>query len=160
VGGCPWLARRGSLHDPFDGPQLKAALAFLHAHSGQVSPITVTLWANDITEFADTCSGKLSCIRAGAPRALSRFAARRASILARLRAAAPNADIVVTGAWNDDLQTFSQTDSLYRALDATIERVAAGAKARFAQVLPAFNPPGKARRARLCALTYLCSRAD
>ena len=44
-GGCPWLAEGKRLHDVFRGSQLDAALAFLRAHPGEVSPITVTLGA-------------------------------------------------------------------------------------------------------------------
>ena len=40
-GGCPYTAAGFPLHDPYDGSQLSAALAFLHAHRGQVSPITI-----------------------------------------------------------------------------------------------------------------------
>jgi lysophospholipase L1-like esterase len=161
AGGCPWLVRGQRLHDAFRGSQLAAALAFLRAHPGQVSPITLTLWANDITAYARTCNGDLACVRAGAPRALEQFGVRLGSIVGRLRAAAPQADIVLTGAWNDDLETFSQTDPLYRALDTVMARVATAAKARFARVMPAFDPPGTAaRKARLCALTYICSRGD
>jgi len=47
-GGCPWLAEGGRLHDRFRGSQLDAALAFLQAHPGQVSPITITAWGNDV----------------------------------------------------------------------------------------------------------------
>jgi lysophospholipase L1-like esterase len=46
-GGCPAFADGFKLHDAFRGPQLKAAQSFLRVHSGQVSPITLTLWGND-----------------------------------------------------------------------------------------------------------------
>ena len=161
AGGCPWLARGGRLHNAFRGSQLKAALAFLRAHPGAVSPITLTLWANDVSELDKTCAGDLACVRAHAPRALAQFDARLGSIVGALRAAAPKADIVVTGSWNDDLTTFFQTDPLYRGLDTAIARVTAHSKARFAKLLPVFDPPGPAaRRARICALTYTCSRDD
>ena len=41
----------------------------------------------------------------------------------------------------------------------TIGRVAAGAKARFADTFPTFNPQGSLARekARICALTFTCS---
>src|SRR3954452_12555607 len=45
-GGCPWLEGKRRVHDPFSGARLDAALAFLRAHPGQVSPITITLWGN------------------------------------------------------------------------------------------------------------------
>src|SRR5262249_40404561 len=46
AGGCPTRSEV-RLHRPFKGAQLDAALSFLRAHPGDVSPITVTLWGND-----------------------------------------------------------------------------------------------------------------
>ena len=51
-GWLPLLREGGKLHDPFRGAQLKAALAFLKAHRGQVSPITLTLWGNDLAPLS------------------------------------------------------------------------------------------------------------
>src|SRR5262249_27988304 len=51
-GPCPWSAAGQQLHDPFSGSQLDAAVSFLWSHPGEVSPITITLWAKDIQEFA------------------------------------------------------------------------------------------------------------
>src|SRR5436190_9904159 len=47
-GGCPAFGDGFKLHNAFHGPQLKAVEAFLQAHSGQVSPITLTLWVGDL----------------------------------------------------------------------------------------------------------------
>jgi hypothetical protein len=45
---------------------------------------------------------------------------------------------------------------------ATIARVTSGAKVRFADTLPVFNPQGNLARekVRICALTFACSAAD
>jgi lysophospholipase L1-like esterase len=162
AGGCPWLAGRRRLHDTFAGPQLDAALAFLRAHRGQVSPITLTLWANDVAELSDACKGNLACLRTRAPRALAQFGSRLTSILRRLRAASPKAEIIVTGAWNDDVAELRQTDPLVHSLDTTMAGVAARAGARFAEIFPTFNPTGSLARekARICALTFICSEGD
>ena len=37
--GCPVALNGFPLHDPFSGPQLDAAIAFLRAHRGEVSPV-------------------------------------------------------------------------------------------------------------------------
>src|SRR4051812_20016145 len=75
AGGCPWLGEHRRLHDAFKGSQLAAALGFLRAHRGQVSPITLTLWGNDLFEdFAPACKGDLVCIRKHARSGLARFA--------------------------------------------------------------------------------------
>lgn len=159
-GGCPWLSEGKRLHDAFKGTQLKAALAFLRAHRGQVSPITLTLWGNDVfNDFAPACKGDLVCIRSRAKPGLAQFTSRLATIVGRLRDAAPNAEIILTGAWNFDVEKFKQTDPLFRSVDATIARVAAAEKARVAKMFPVFNPVGNPK-GRICALTFICSKGD
>jgi lysophospholipase L1-like esterase len=163
-GGCPGRRDVRGLHDAFKGTQLGAALAFLRAHRGQVSPITLTLWGNDVFEFSPACKGDLLCTRSHAKAGLARFASRLATIVGRLRAAGPKAEIILTGAWNFDVQHLAQTDPLFRSIDATIARVAAARKARVAKMYPAFSPspvenPARAK-ARICALTFICSKGD
>jgi lysophospholipase L1-like esterase len=162
-GGCPWLADRGRLHDAFKGPQLEAAVAFLRAHPGQVSPITLTLWGNDVfDEFSPACKGDLACIRSHSSAGLARFGSRLTSIVSRLRAAAPKAEIILTGAWNFDVEHLAQSDPLFRAVDARIARAAAAGKARIARIYPVFSPVEHPARAkgRICALTFVCSQGD
>ena len=94
-------------------------------------------------------------------RAIASFASRFHSILEQLRAAAPTAEIIVSGAWNPEVG-LQQAEPLYRALDKTIARSAAKSRARVANTYAALTPPGtaRARRARLCVLTFFCSRSD
>src|SRR5207249_10319867 len=87
-GGCPGRGDVRRLHDAFKGAQLDAALAFLRAHRGQVSPITLTLWGNDLFDsFAPACKGDLGCIQAHSAPGLARFASRLTSIVGQLREA-------------------------------------------------------------------------
>jgi lysophospholipase L1-like esterase len=162
AGGCPWLAERRKLHDTFRGAQLAAALSFLRTHRGQVSPITVTLGGNDIGEIADACKGKFACIKSRAPRELERFSSRLSAILRPLRAAAPNAEIVLTGIWNFNVDDLKRTDPLFRQLNAAIARVAARSHAHVADTFSAFNPQGSLarERAQVCAFTFVCSDDD
>jgi lysophospholipase L1-like esterase len=153
-GRCPWLAEGGKLHNAFRGSQLEAALSFLRAHQGRVSPITLTLWGNDLAPLS--ARGKR------APRAIATFASRFDAILKQLRAAAPNAEMIVTGAWDPEADRLEQTKPLYRSLDTAIARVAATSRARVANMFPVFNGPGSvaAQQARLCKLTFVCSKGD
>jgi lysophospholipase L1-like esterase len=153
-GGCPALADGIKLHNPFRGSQLKAALSFMRAHRGQVSPVTLTLWGNDLLPLSE--KGKR------APRAIASFATRLNSILQRLRVAAPTAEIIVTGAWNPEADRLKQAQPLYRSLNAAIARAAAASHIRMANIFAAFNPPGtfRTQRVRLCALTFFCSKHD
>jgi lysophospholipase L1-like esterase len=149
-GGCPALREGPKPHDPFRGAQLKAALSFLKAHKGQVSPITLTLWGNDLAPL--TAKGK------GAPKAIASFASRLDSILGKLRSAAPTAEIIVTGAWNLEADKFKKTEPLYRSLDAAIARTAAASRARVAKMYAVFTPPGNIQR--VCKLSYICAMGD
>jgi lysophospholipase L1-like esterase len=153
-GGCPALAEGVKLHDPHRGSQLEAAQSFLRAHPGQVSPITVTLWGGDLFPLSE--QGKR------ARPAIAAFASRFTTILEQLRAAAPGAEIIVTGAWNLEPDKFARVEPLYRSVDAAIRRAAAASRARVADMFAALNGPGnvKSRRARLCSLTFTCSRKD
>jgi lysophospholipase L1-like esterase len=161
--GCPALADGFKLHDTFRGPQLKAAQSFLRAHPGQVSPITLTLWGNDwFSLLLDRCKSDVACVRKRGPATIQSLGSRLTSILERLRAAAPTAEIIVTGAWNVDPDQLEELRPIYRSLDASIALAASASRARVAKALPVFNPPGNVgvQRRRLCALTFICSKGD
>jgi lysophospholipase L1-like esterase len=162
-GGCPGIADGFKFHTAFRGSQLRAAETFLRAHPGDVSPITMTLWGNDwLPLLLDKCKGQVACVQRRGPGVIAAFGSRLTSILERLRAAAPKAEIIVTGAWNLDPTHLVQLRSIYRSLDAVIARAASAARARVANALLVFNPPGDAQfqRTRLCALTFICSKSD
>ncbi len=74
AGACLYTQLGQHLHDHFEGSQLDAAVAFLEAHRGQVSPITLTLFGGDVREFIASCDGDLGCILANAPGESSRIA--------------------------------------------------------------------------------------
>jgi lysophospholipase L1-like esterase len=153
-GPCPWVAEGNKLHDAFRGSQLAAALSFLRAHADEVSPVTLTLWGNDLFPLSEKGED--------APRAIASVTARLNSILKRLRSAAPNAEIIVTGAWNPEADQLEKTEPAYRSLDRGIGRVAAASRADVANMFAVFNPPGtvRAQKARMCALSFICSQGD
>lgn len=162
AGICPWIVNAQKLHDPYPGSQMSAALAFLKSHPNRVGPITVTLWGNDLIALSKACKDDLACVESRAPGAIRAFAARLGSILHRLHGAAPHAEIIVTGSWNDNVAALAQTDPLYQALDVAISGAARGARARFADIRSVFNPPGGVakEKARICAYTLICSEND
>jgi lysophospholipase L1-like esterase len=125
-------------------------------------PDHATLFGNDVAPVAEACKGDFACIERRAPRAIAQFSSRLAGILRRLRAAAPNAEIIVTGTWNFNADDLKRTDPLFRSINAFMARAAASADARFAATFPAFNPQGSVarERARICSLTFICSRDD
>jgi lysophospholipase L1-like esterase len=159
-GACPFLALGFQLHDAFEGSQLDAATAFLEAHPGQVSPITLQLFGNDMGELIRSCAGDFACIQREAPSAIASFGQRLAVILDRLRAAAPDAELIVIGGWNSRIDFLAESDPLIQAANAAIAAVAAQAGARLADLVPVFNPLDDPRIATICTLTLLCSEGD
>src|SRR5258708_7818051 len=160
---CVWKSSGHALHDDYPGSQLHAALAFLAAHRGKVSPITLSLNGNDINDFLRTCPpGDIACIKDGAPAAIAAYRARLTSILIKLRASALDAEIVVVGAYDPNIGAFAFADPLFEDLNQAQASAAAVARARFADPLPVFNPQGNdtAETAAICTLTLLCSQAD
>ena len=153
-GGCPGLSDGFKLHDTFRGSQLKAALSFLRTHNGQVSTVTLTLWGAELAPLS--AKGKR------APAAIASFESRLSPILRQLRAAAPNAEIIVTGAWNPEADRLAKVEPLYRSVDAAIARAAAASRVRVANMFKALNGSGnvQAQQARLCKITYYCSKGD
>jgi len=163
AGECPARGDVKALHSFYKGAQLDAALSFLRAHPEDVSPITLTLWGNDwLPVLLNTCNGSVACARKQAPSETKAFAARLTTILRQIRAAAPHAEIIVTGAWNPDPNSLQQLRAVYRSFEAAIARVAAGSQAKIARMLPVLNPAGslQAQRARLCKFTFICSKGD
>ena len=166
TGPCPWTEIGRELHDGFSGSQLQAALALLRAHPGQVSPITLTLFGNDLPKLLDPCTFNgqidLTCVRNSAPRFLAELTQRIFSILDQLRSAAPNAEIVVTRSVGLDIDLLAFADPLFQAVNTSIAQAAAGNRARFADPFPTFNPQGNVSTEvqALCTLTLLCADRD
>ena len=161
AGPCLFRTLGFGLHDDYAGSQLDGATAFLRAHRGKVSPITVQLFGNDMGDLVRRCGGRLECVQREAPAAIASFGSRLASILGRLRDEAPDAEIVVVGGWNTRTDLLAETDPLFRAANATIATVAAQARARFADVAAVFNPAGTEERlTAICTFTLLCAEGD
>ncbi len=137
------------LHHPYSGgpasSQLSDALAYLSAHPGAVSPITLDIGANDaLGVIKAQCNLEPACIAAAAPGLFAHIATNLGRILAQLRGAAPHAQIIVLGLYNPFGASIAGADQLTAQLNTTMATVAAGAGARFANPLPFFNPPGRA----------------
>ena len=136
------------LHDGYLASQMEAALAFLHAHPGQVSPITIDLGANDV----NACHFAVSCISA----AIGVVAANMATILRGLRAAAPNAEIIVMNYYNPYAVADASTNTLAEALNAALAADAGLVRGRLADTFSPFNL-ASSEPATLCVLTLICT---
>jgi lysophospholipase L1-like esterase len=123
-----------------------------------VNPITLDIGANDALGLIETtCKMEAACIAAGAPATFEHIAGNLTLILGDLRAAAPNAQIIVLGLYNPFGETLAGANELTAKLNATLATVAAGVHASFADPLPFFNPPGALERPAICLLTNMCT---
>jgi lysophospholipase L1-like esterase len=154
-GGCIYTAAGFPLHDPYDGSQLSAALAFLHAHRGQVSPITINLGVNDLNGLTTLCGDDVSCYFANGPALLQTIATNLHYILSQLRAAAPDAEIITFTNYDVAFLLDARFLQLTQAFNSAIISTAASSSVRVADVFGAFNEGPQP--ATICALTFVCT---
>jgi len=154
-GGCIYTAAGFPLHDPFDGPQLSAALEFLHAHRGQVSPITINLGTNDLNDLTALCGSDVSCYFANGPAVLNNIATNLDHILRQLRAGAPDAEIITFTHYDVASLADPRLAQLIQAFNSVVISTASASSVRVADVFGAFN--NGPQPTTLCALTFVCT---
>ena len=160
-GGCPWP---GTLHDSYGGAasQAAAADAFLAAHPGQVSLISIALGSNDLLGLVDSCSTNPNptlCITAGLPATLAALATNYGTLLAHLTAEAPTARLVLFNYYNPLALTLPGSDQLIAAASAVVTQLAATFHGSVADAFTAINHAAgsPAERAFLCTRTWECT---
>jgi lysophospholipase L1-like esterase len=157
AGGCPWSAAGFPLHDTYAGPQLDAATQFLRSHRGRVDLVTVSLWGNDANAFVASCNGNVQCVIDGAPAAIAKLAGNLRNILQTLRSTAPDADLVVIGAYDANLGAFELTGPIFRAINQAMADAARATGSAYVDPMPVFDADGGAA---LCTYTLLCRDGD
>ncbi len=150
------------LHHPYtggpDSSQLSDALAYLGAHPGQVSPITIDIGANDALGVVESvCELGAACIAEHAPALFEEVGRKLSLILGEMRAAAPHAQIIVLGLYNPFGSSIDGAGTLTADLNEVMAADAAAVQARFADPLPLFNPPGAFEEPAICLLTNMCT---
>jgi len=159
-GPCAYHAAGFPLHLNYAGSQMDAAEGLLRANRGKVNPILVSLGANDVLGVFGFCpSLDPGCVGAILPGILASVGQNLGHALARLRKAAPDAEIVVLQLYNPLEPAFPGSNVLAVSLNQVIGSVAAANRARVANAFPSFNqaPP---QPATLCALTLFCTAGD
>jgi lysophospholipase L1-like esterase len=161
-GGCPATSQGFPLHDSFAGTQLEAAAAFLRAHPGEVSPITISLALNDVQAFIAGCAFEPVCIQRGAPATIQHITSNLDTILNRLRRVAPNVEFIVLGPYDPFIGNLEFADPLFVALNDAMAEAVVGASTRYANIFPRFNPQGDvdSETRALCRLTLACTYGD
>lgn len=154
---CPY-ATTLPRHDPYTGSQLDAALTFLKAHRGQVGTITLDLGANDAGTLVAHCGGlkNLRCLLTRLPAQVLQLQTHLNTILAALRAAAPNTEIIVLQLYNPYAVVSPVSDVFVQAANKVIAIDAVVNRAFVANAFKVFNASGKQPQ-RLCKLTGFCT---
>jgi lysophospholipase L1-like esterase len=161
AGGCPWP---GTLHDSYGGApsQAAAALAFLRAHPGQVDLVSIDLGSNDLLALVDKCkraADPTACIIAGVPGTLATLATNYGTLLAQVRALAPDADIVLYDYYNPLALTLPGSDQLTALASNVVAQLAARFNATVADAFSAINHDAgsPAETAFVCSRTWECT---
>jgi lysophospholipase L1-like esterase len=148
------------LHQDYTGSsQFAAALATIRSRPGAVGTITITLGANDLTNFLDSCGDDAACVAHGLSRVLSTVRQNLFFIVSALHWAAPRAVVVLFQYYNPFAPFDPSSNANLLALDASIGRVAALTHVKLANAYPRFNlaPP---QPQTLCRLTLACDDGD
>jgi lysophospholipase L1-like esterase len=153
--GCPYTAVGFQLHDSYTGSQLSAALAFLHTHPGEVSPITINIGINDLISLRTLCGSDVACYFANGPGVLDDIATNLRYILTQLRAAAPNAEIITFTNYDVAFLFDPRLLQLTEAFNEAVTSTAALSSVRVADVFSAFNDAPQP--ATICSLTFVCT---
>lgn len=145
------------LHVNYPGSQMNAAEAFLAAHPGQVGPVLIALGANDVFMVANACGGfNTACFMNSLPDILAALFTNTSEILLRLRAVAPDLEIIVFGLYNPFALVDPTTNNLAMAVNQVLSQAASAHRARFANAFPAFNT-AQPQPQTLCSLTLVCA---
>jgi lysophospholipase L1-like esterase len=154
-GGCPF---EFIVKHPHGGSQLAAALRFIHQHPGQVSPVTITIGANDFLRVFSpaTCS-----VGPNVPAVLSTFDANLRSILSQLRTALHGTGDLFTMTYYDPYQNQCAANprllSLFQTANGHIVRDAGAYHVPVASVFKAFGGAATPN-SHLCTYTWMCRR--
>jgi lysophospholipase L1-like esterase len=154
-GDCIYTALGFRLHNSYVGSQLLAALAFLHQHPGQVSPITLNLGGDDLNALGTQCGSDVSCYEQQAPIVLAQIASNLNQILDMLRQAAPGSEIITMTSYSVSFLVDPRFLQLAEAFNEVITTTAAAHRVRVADVFTPFNEGPQP--ATICRLTLVCT---
>lgn len=162
-GGCPWPA---ALHDSYGGAtsQLAATVAFLEAHHGQVSLVSLDIGSNDLLALVSRCessdpSDPTACLTAGLPAVLGGMTTHISQILATVHRLAPHARVVLFNLYNPLALAMPSSDQLVATVNSRLAQVAEANGAHVADAFGAINirAGSWAEKFSLCVLTWECS---
>jgi GDSL-like Lipase/Acylhydrolase family len=147
--GCAFTDFGLDLHDNFTGSQMDAAVSFLRDHRGQVGPITLSAGGDDIAQAVYSCNADPDCVANSG--LADRLVSELGEILSRLRAAAPDAEIILLLPFNGVSIDFPDSNDLWGTYVELMRSIAAAHRVRVVDAFSAITLSG-----RECELTFLC----
>jgi lysophospholipase L1-like esterase len=151
--GCLFTDNGLDLHDNFIGSQMDAAVSFLRDHRGQVGPITLSTGGDDIAEAVYGCNADPDCVASSG--LADRLVSELGEILSRLRAAAPDAEIILLLPHNGASIDLPDSNDVWGTYVELMRSIAAAHRVRVVDAFSAITLSG-----RECELTFLCSTDD
>lgn len=159
-GGCPGLLSGLPLHQPYPQgmSQLGAAVAYLSQHR-DTRLISVDIGSNDLFALNDECKMDVVCIEEHLPQTITNLTYNYAIILSTLKAAAPQARLVVFNLYNPLAPVFPGSDELLSVVNDAIAGVASNYGASVANAFSAINhvAGSPSEQDFVCARTWECS---
>lgn len=166
-GGCPWLEASppGPLHNSYGTApsQMAAAQAFLAAHRGQVSLVSLDVGNNDLLALVATCERDPStlptCLQTGLPAVVTTMSMNISAILRTVHQLAPGARIVLFNLYNPLALQLPTSDALIAVVNTALAGVAAANGAQVADAFGAINirAGSPVEGPSICLLTWECS---
>jgi|SRR5579884_2735181 len=153
-GGCPYSWLRKTF---YSGSQLNAAVNYIKAHAGKVSPVTLDIGANDVLPLinSSTCT-----IASNWSTALSTFNTNFNTILQKLNAALAGKGDLIVMTYYDPYQNQCASNPNVLAdletMNADIQSDAATYNARVADVSTAFGG-ATTPNPNICSYTWMCA---
>jgi lysophospholipase L1-like esterase len=140
-GGCPYQNVL-MLHNYYTGPQLTAALNFIKAHPGKISPVTIDIGANDVKSYVNTST----CAVGSYTSALQTFDGNFQTILTKLASALNGQGTILVMNYYDPYQNtcpntvaLTQLFNQHIAADASAAATAQNTLIPVADVFSAFE---------------------
>jgi lysophospholipase L1-like esterase len=153
-GGCPYWYLRKTF---YTGSQMKAALSFLKSHSGQVSPVTLDIGANDLLPDVD---GSTCAISPNWTNDLATFNTNFVNIVNQLSSALNGkGDLIVMNYYDpyqNQCSSNPQVLSDIELVNSDIQSDLTGTPAHLVDVFTAFGG-ATTPNANICNYTWMCS---
>lgn len=157
-GGCPYHNFL-MLHNYYSGTQLSAAVNFIKAHPGKVSPVTIDIGANDLKSLINTST----CAVSDYTGPLATFDSNFKYILTQLASALAGKGTIVVMNYYDPYQNscpntvpLVQTFNSHIASDSAAVASAQSTVIPVADVFTAFGGPASPN-STICSDTWMCS---